>query len=140
VVFEGLVSNQYGTFDHITKKTMDDLGYAYIYCELLDWAGLTMITLWVKSPHVQMHENVFQKWLYVNVKNFGIEVRSQRGFEKGDMPIILTMESITILLSITTFEHALIPMFFHLIFSKNSDLSHYSPSFPPILLLSLLPQ
>jgi hypothetical protein len=89
-----------------------------------------MITLQFKSPHIQMHENVFQKWLYVKVKNFGIEVRFQRGFENGDMPIILTVESITIVLSITTFEHALIPMFFHLIFSKKLDLGHYSPSFP----------
>jgi hypothetical protein len=58
VTFEGLVSNRYGTFDHITKKTMDDLGYAYIYYELLDRVRLIMITLWVKSHHVQMHENV----------------------------------------------------------------------------------
>jgi hypothetical protein len=35
VAFEGLVLNQYGTFDHITKKTMDDMGYAYLYCELI---------------------------------------------------------------------------------------------------------
>ncbi len=58
MTFEGLVSNRYGTFDHITKKTMDDLGYAYIYYELLDRVRLIMITLWVKSHHVQMHENV----------------------------------------------------------------------------------
>jgi len=38
-----------------------------------------------------MHENVLQKWLYVKAKNFGIEVGSQRGFEKGNMSIILTM-------------------------------------------------
>jgi len=36
VAFEGLVLNQYGTFDHITKKTMDDPSYAYLYCELLN--------------------------------------------------------------------------------------------------------
>ncbi len=36
VIFEGLVPNWYGIFDHITQKTMDDLGYVYIYCELLD--------------------------------------------------------------------------------------------------------
>jgi hypothetical protein len=36
VAFEGLVLNQYGTFDRITKKTIDDQGYAYLYCELFD--------------------------------------------------------------------------------------------------------
>jgi hypothetical protein len=45
VVFEGLVLNQYGTFDQITKKTMDDPGYAYFYCELLNQVGLNTITL-----------------------------------------------------------------------------------------------
>jgi hypothetical protein len=103
-------------FDRITKKTMDGSGYAYIYCELLDRVGLTMITLRIKSPHIQMHENVLQKWLYVKVKNFGIEVGSHKGFEKGNIPIILIVESIISVLSITTFEHTLIPMFFHLIF------------------------
>jgi hypothetical protein len=36
VAFEGLVLNRYGTFDHITKKTTDDRGYVYPYCELFD--------------------------------------------------------------------------------------------------------
>jgi hypothetical protein len=39
---------------------MNDLGYINLYCELLDWVGLIMITLRVKSPHIQMHENVKQ--------------------------------------------------------------------------------
>jgi hypothetical protein len=60
VAFEGLVLNWYKTFDLITQKTMDDPSYARLYCELLDWVGLTMITLWVKYPHSQKHENVIQ--------------------------------------------------------------------------------
>jgi hypothetical protein len=60
VAFEGLVLNWYDAFACITKKIMNDLGYIYLYCELLDWIGLTMITLWVKSPHIQMHGNVRQ--------------------------------------------------------------------------------
>ncbi len=114
---------------------MDDPGYAYLYCELLDRVGVIMITLRVKSPHIQMHENVFQQKLYVKVENFGIEVRSLRGFEKGDMPIILTGESTTIVSSITRFEPTLIPMFSIMIFSKNSNPRHCNPSFPPLLLL-----
>lgn len=67
VAFEGLMLNWYKTFDCITKKTMDDPSYVCLYCELLDWVGLTTITLWDKSPHIQMHENVLQKGLYVKV-------------------------------------------------------------------------
>jgi hypothetical protein len=39
---------------------------------------------------------VFQKRLYVRVENFGIKARSQKGFEKRDMPIIFTMKYTTI--------------------------------------------
>ncbi len=96
---------------------MNDPYYVYIYCELLDIISLTTITSRVKSPHIQMHENV-QKRFYVKVENFGIEVRSWKGFEKGDMSIILTMESTVIVSSIKTFESTLIPMFFHFDFLK----------------------
>jgi hypothetical protein len=53
------------------------------------------------------------------------------------MLIIFMVESTTIVSSITTFEPALIPMFSILIFSKILNPSHCSPSFPPLLLLSL---
>jgi hypothetical protein len=56
------------------------------------------------------------------------------------MPIILTRESTTIVSSITTFEPTLIPIFSIMILSKNSNPSHCNPSFPPLLLLSLLSQ
>lgn len=56
VAFEGKVLNRYGTYDWITKKLIDDLVYAYLYCELLDVIGLTTITLRVKSPHIHVHE------------------------------------------------------------------------------------
>jgi hypothetical protein len=60
MAFEGLVLIWYDTFACKTKKMMNDLGYIYLYCELLDWVGLIMITLWVECPHIQMHENVRQ--------------------------------------------------------------------------------
>jgi hypothetical protein len=87
-----------------------------------------------------MHENVLQQRLYVKVENFGIKVRSPKEFEKGDMPIILTRESTTIVSSITTFEPTLIPIFSFMIISKNSNPSHCNPSFPPLTLLLLLSQ
>jgi hypothetical protein len=52
VVFEGLVLNWYDTFVCIPKK------WSRLY--LPDRVGLTMITLWVKYPHSQKHENVIQ--------------------------------------------------------------------------------
>jgi hypothetical protein len=48
-----------------------------------------MITLRIKSPHIQMHEIVLQKRLYVKVENFGIEVRIKGGLKKGTRQLFL---------------------------------------------------
>ncbi len=50
----------------------------------------------------------------VRVENFGIESKSKRGFEKGNMHVVITIKSTTILLSIPAFQPKLIPMFFHM--------------------------
>jgi hypothetical protein len=52
--------------------------------------------------------------MFVKVENFGIDSKSKRGFEKGDMHIIITIESITIVPSILAFQLKLIPMFFQM--------------------------
>ncbi len=49
----------------------------------------------------------------MRVKFFGIESKSKRGFEKGDMHVAITIESTTIVSSIPTFQIKLISMFFH---------------------------
>jgi hypothetical protein len=56
VAFEANVLNWYGTFDRIANKSMEDPSYAYLHCDLLDKVALTTITLRVKSPHIEMHE------------------------------------------------------------------------------------
>jgi hypothetical protein len=45
---------------------------------------------------------------------FGIESKSKRGCEKDDMHVVITIELTTIVSSIPTFQHQLIPMFFHM--------------------------
>ncbi len=44
VAFETKVFNRYGTFDRITNRSMEDLGYAYFHCDFLDKVALTTIT------------------------------------------------------------------------------------------------
>jgi hypothetical protein len=56
VAFEVKVFNRYGTFDRIANRSMEDLCYAYLHCDLLDMATLTKITSKVKSPYIEMHE------------------------------------------------------------------------------------
>jgi hypothetical protein len=45
VAFEAKVLNRYGTFDRIANRSMENLGYAYLDCDLLDKATLTTL-LW----------------------------------------------------------------------------------------------
>jgi hypothetical protein len=85
VPFEAKVLNRYGTFDQIANKSMEDPSYAYLHYDLLDRAALTIITLMVKSPYIEIHEHQLQKGMFVKVKIFGIESKSKKGFEKGDM-------------------------------------------------------
>jgi hypothetical protein len=52
--------------------------------------------------------------MFVKVENFGIESKSKRAFEKSDMHVVITIELMTIVLSITLFEPKLVPIFFHM--------------------------
>jgi hypothetical protein len=56
VAFEAKVLNRYCTFDKIANRSMEDPSYAYLHCDLLDKATLTIITLKVKSLYIEMHE------------------------------------------------------------------------------------
>jgi hypothetical protein len=112
VAFEAKVFNKYGTFDQIANRSME--GCAYLHCDLLNEATLTTITLRMKSPHVKMHEQHLQKGMFVGMENFGIESKSKKVFEKCDMHFVITIESTTIVSSIPTLQHKLVPMFFHM--------------------------
>jgi len=52
--------------------------------------------------------------MFMKVKNFDIESNSKRGFEKGNMHVIIIIELMTIVSSIAIFELKLVPMFFHM--------------------------
>jgi hypothetical protein len=73
VAFETKVFNRYGTFDQIANRNMEDLGYAYLHCDLLDKAALTIITLRVKLLYIEMHEQHLQKGMFLRVEIFGID-------------------------------------------------------------------
>jgi hypothetical protein len=52
--------------------------------------------------------------MFMRVENFGTKLKFKRGFEKGDMHVVITIESITIVSLIPTFQFELISMFFHM--------------------------
>ncbi len=50
-----------------------------------------------KSANLQNH-------MFVRIENFGIESKSTKSFEKGDMHVVIIIKSITIKLSIFGFQ------------------------------------
>jgi hypothetical protein len=82
---------------------MEDLGFTYLHCHLLDMVALTIRTLRVKLIHIEMCEQHLYKNKFVKVNFFGIESKSKRGFEKGDMYVVIIIESTTIVSLIPTF-------------------------------------
>jgi hypothetical protein len=67
---------------------MEDPSYAYFHCDLLDMVAPTTITLRVKLLHTKMLEQHLQKRMFGRVKNFSIELKSKRGFEKKDIHFV----------------------------------------------------
>jgi Na+/proline symporter len=52
--------------------------------------------------------------MFVKVEIFGIASKSEKGFEKGDMHVVIIIESTTVVSLTFTFQLELIPMFFHM--------------------------
>jgi hypothetical protein len=56
--------------------------------------------------------------MFVRVKKFDIESKSNKGLKKGYMHVVITFESTTIVLLIVGFQPKLVPIFFHTNFIK----------------------
>jgi hypothetical protein len=52
--------------------------------------------------------------MFVKVEIFDIDSKFKKGFEKGDMHVVITIELTTIVSSILAFQPKLIPMFFRM--------------------------
>jgi hypothetical protein len=76
--------------------------------------------------------------MFVRVEFFCIESKSKKGFEKGDMHVVITIELITIMSSIPTFQPKLIPMVFHMDSIENSKIQLKVRGLLPLLSLSLV--
>jgi hypothetical protein len=61
-----------------------------------------------------MHEQHLKKSMFVRVENFCIQSKFEKGFEKGEMHVVITIQSTTIVSSIIAFQPKLILVFFHM--------------------------
>ncbi len=102
-------------------KNMEDPSYAYLHCDLLNKETLTIITLRVKSFHIDMHKQYLKKDMFVKVEKFDIESKLKRGFEKDNMHVVIIVGSMTIVSPIIAFEPKLVPHGFYLKIQKISS-------------------
>jgi len=130
VAFEVKVFNRCDTFDQTVNRSKEDLGYAYLYCDLLNKVALITIIFKVKSLHINMHEQYLQKCMFMKVEIFGIESKSKKRFEKGDTHVVILVELMTIVSPITAFELELILMFFHM-----DSIKEFKSSFQIIVII-----
>jgi hypothetical protein len=68
----------------------------------------------LKNPHIKQHEGKLHVGLYVRIENFGISNKSEKSYEKGDMPVVLKVQSTTSILGIEGSNTEFIPKFFHI--------------------------
>jgi hypothetical protein len=112
------VFNRHGTFNHIVNKSLEDPSYVILHCNLLDNATLTTIVSKMKSPRMELHDHFLPKKHVCEGRKFWCRIKILKGFEKNDVPIIITIESMTIMFSIPPFEPKLVLMLFHINFIK----------------------
>jgi hypothetical protein len=107
IVFGAKMFNRHGTFDGIANTNMEHPSYAYLHCDLLDKVALTTITFKVKSSHINML-TICKKTCLGRLK---ISALSQS-------PKVTCMLSLQLYTPIISFELKLVPMFFHMDFTR----------------------
>jgi hypothetical protein len=91
---------------------MEDPGYAYFHCDLLDRVVLTIITWrWIASYRYAW--TTFVERHICEGESFWHWIKVQTRFWKCDMHVVIIIESRTIVLSILAFQPKLVPIFFH---------------------------
>jgi hypothetical protein len=76
--------------------------------------------------------------MFVKVDFFCIESKSKKGFEKGDMHVVITIELTTTMSLILAFQSELILMFFHMDPLDNLEVLFKIGGLLPLLSLSLV--
>jgi hypothetical protein len=67
----------------------------------------------VRNPHIEQHEGKLHVGSYVRIENFGVSNKSEKSYEKGDMPVVLKVQSTTSVLGIEGSNIEFFPKFFH---------------------------
>ena len=84
VLFESKILSRYENWD-----AMKQLKSAYLHCDMIDKLRLTIVTMSLKSPEIEQHQTKLPCRSIICAENFGVSLKSEKSFKKGDMPIAL---------------------------------------------------
>ena len=90
VAFECKDRSCYGDWD--PRK---QLKFAYLHCDVINRSVLTTVTVSLKSLEIQQHQAKFYVESILHIENFGVSLKLEKSFEKGDMPVAIKVESTT---------------------------------------------
>lgn len=96
-VFKTKVFNRYGTFDWITNESMKDLGYTYLHCEFVGLGNFDHNHFDCEIASYKNAWTTFVKGYVCEGQKIWHLIKIQKGIEKGDMHIVITIPLITIL-------------------------------------------
>jgi len=84
VAFQAKVFNKYGIFDQIAKRAWE-IQAIHICIVIVGQGSFNHSAFEGEIVSYKIDEKHLQKGMFVKVENFGIESKSKRSFEKGDM-------------------------------------------------------
>ena len=90
------------------------LKFAYLHCDVIDRSSLTTMTMSLKSLEIEQHQTKFHVGLVLRIENFGIPLKSEKSFEKGDMRVAIKIESTIVVNVVEGRDNEFVPKFYHI--------------------------
>ena len=66
-----------------------------------------------KSPKIEQHQIRFYIGSVLCIENFGVSLKSEKSFEKGDMPVAIKIESTIAVNVVEGKDNEFVPKFYH---------------------------
>ena len=108
VAFECKFLSRYGNWD--LKK---QLKFAYLHCNVIDRSGLTTMTMSLKGLKIEQYQEKFHVRSILCIENFGVSLKLEKSFEKGDMPVAIKVESTTTVNVVEGRDNEFVGKFYH---------------------------
>ena len=72
------------------------------------------MTVSLESPEIEQHQAKFHVGSVLYIENFGVSLKSEKSFEKGNMPVVIKVESITTINVVEGRDNEFVEIFYHI--------------------------